>query len=345
MPSAKQASAGSFQIEIVPLRLSARVYRHDVPYFKPVPCLTFVTQGLHAHGQREVILTWRRSTEQGDTLPELPVDIIKNIYALAAQGKVVDSWGYSQFLRESVQDGAASTFQVAYLHPIPLPGIQLPSAALTAIFLSQDDYEVFRAFGLTRLVAARGRHYRYYPCPPWSELPLPKTVSMQSMQGSILAKTPRIHAEGSYATMESSGVTFRLEPRARQTLANGLKEFKPNQPLALLPELDPNANACLAWEPKKNVTVANVTPGSDLSRTAGCFIAFVPEQKEDSLRMIEDGFALLLTTGRWKSLREAITSGQDIAVSTTGKLSEFRVKHLPPAGRTQTSVSHSAKSA
>ena len=322
----------SFNVQVVPGKLSVQVYRHEVDYFKPVPCWTFITEGLWAHKQKEVVLTLRRDA-QGDNgePPRFPLQIIESIYRLAAQGKLVDTWGYSYFVLTAVKERKAAVFYVAYLYPLPLSGIRLPSPALTAILMSKDDYEVFRAFGLTRLVAARGNHYRYYPCPPWSELPLPEIVSMQRMQRSLLGKMPRIHLQGSTVTMEGSDITLRLQPKAQRILESQLGKIEPNQPLALLPELDPKANACLTWNPEKNITAMNVPPNSDLSQKAGCFVAFIPEQAENSSRIFEDGFVVMVTTNIWMKIREAMVSGQPVVVPTEGTPRQFRLEYVPSA--------------
>ncbi len=40
-------------VQVVPNELSVQIYRHEVPYFQPVPCWTYITDGLWAHKQKE----------------------------------------------------------------------------------------------------------------------------------------------------------------------------------------------------------------------------------------------------------------------------------------------------
>jgi len=316
-------------VQLIPNELSVQIHRHDLPYFQPVPCWTFITDGLWAHKQKEVVITLRRDDQvASDEHPQLPLHIIRNIYNLAVQGQLVDVWGYSYFMLAQPQEKKSAIFYTAYLYPLPLPGIKLPSPALTVIFMSEADYKLFQAFGLTRLIAIRGNHFHYYPCPPWSEFPLPDIVSLGAMQRSILNKMLRIHLQGSTVTMEGTDVVLRLQPRARRILGEQLSKIKPQQPIALLPELDPNANACLFWDAEKNATGVNVPPQSNLSRTAGCFVAFVPEQAENSSRIFEDGFAVLMTTEHWLQTREAMVSGEPVKILTKGKLKQFRLEHV-----------------
>ena len=326
------ASRYPLDVQVVPDKLSVQVHRHEVPFFEPVPCWTYISNGLWAHKQREVVITLRQDPQEDrDESPEFALHIIRNIYNLAVQGKLVHTWGYSNFMLMAPKQGKGVAFNTAYLYPLPLPGIQLPEQALTVIFMNPDDYNVFQAFGLSRWVAARGNHYRYYPCPPWSEFPQPKIVSLEKMEGSILGKMARIHLQGSTVTKEGDDIILRLQPQGRQILEKQLAKFPPEQPLALLPELDPKANACLFWLPEKNATGVNVPPKSDLSRMAGCFVAFVPGQAQSLARVFEDGFAVLGTTDLWAQIREAMLSAQAITVPTKGKIKRFRLEHVPSA--------------
>jgi hypothetical protein len=319
-------------VQVVPDKLSVQIHRHEVPYFEPVPCWTVISDGLWAHRQKEVVITLKRDPQDDHGgPPKFAQHIIQNIYNLAVQGSVVDTWRYSNFVVTVPKKGKGLVFNTAYLYPLPLSGIQLPKQALTVTFLNPDDFKVFQAFGLSRLVATRGNHYRYYPCPPWSEFPAPKIVSLEKMKGSILGKMARMHLQGSTVAKEGENIVLRLQPQGRQLLEKQLAQFKPEQPVALLPELDPNANACLFWVPEKNTTGVNVPPRSDRSRTSGCFVAFIPAQAQDSARVFEDGFALLATTEAWKQIREAMLSGKPITVPSKGQIKRFRLEHVPSA--------------
>lgn len=322
------ASEEHTTIQVVPDHLEVQVFHHQVPYFTPVPCWTYLTRGLEAHGQREVVLTLRRTPETDDA-PPLPFQILKAVYELAAAGKRVDAWGYSYFMAPTSRKGQFIPLYLAYLWLLPLQGIDLPASALTARLIVSEEFEVLQTFGLARLVAAWGWRDRYYPCPPWSDFPPSVPVSVQVMQGSILGKMPRVHLQGSTVTLEGDEVVVRLRPLAQRILSEVLAKIPAEQPLAFLPELDREANACLAWVPEKNTTALNVPPGSDLSRKGCCFLAFVPGEKGDLARVMEDGVALVVKERTWKKVRETMQAGQAVDVRLKGQPKRLR---LEPVG-------------
>ncbi|HEY76862.1 MAG TPA: suppressor of fused domain protein [Thermoflexia bacterium] len=325
MDERSQGIEGPTTVHVVPGHLEVQVFRHQVPYFTPVPCWTYVTRGLEAHQQKEIVLTLRRDPQGGDDPPRLPLQILENVYRLAAEGKRVDAWGYSYFL-VPVSEGKTLPLYLAYLWLVPLPGIDLPASALTARLLLQEEFEVLQAFGLTRLVAAWGWRNRYYPCPPWSDFPPSAPVSARTMRHSLLNKMARVHLQGCTVTVEGEEAVMRLRPMARRILHDALAKIPAEQALALLPELDREANACFAWVPEQNATALNVPPGSDLSRKGCCFLAFVPGPQGDLSRLMEDGIALVVTEGTWARIREAMTAGRAATVPLEGQPKRLRLE-------------------
>jgi hypothetical protein len=96
--------------------------------------------------------------------------------------------------------------------------------------------------------------------------------------------------------------------------------------VALLTDLDPTANACLHWEPDQAGGPAAITPpGSDGSRPCGCFVLFVPAQKEDEVRLFEYGMSLLFTDRSWKAVQKALQKDRTLSLSTGGDGSSVSV--------------------
>ena len=63
-------------IQVIPDELAVHEHWHDIPYAQPVPCWTYITQGLSAHGQKELVFTLRRTemAEQGES-PDFVLDL------------------------------------------------------------------------------------------------------------------------------------------------------------------------------------------------------------------------------------------------------------------------------
>jgi hypothetical protein len=316
---AKQAWDKVSTAQTIPGELTAQVYWHTIPYSQPVPCWTCVTQGLWAHRQKELVITLRRTEPAGDEkAPGFVLKLLKYIFGLAKQGRTVDAGGYTSLTLTGAATKAGLPFSLLYLDPIRLPGIPIPSPALTVRFMSVEEYRFFQTFGSMRLIAAWAQHHHYVPAPPWSEMPAPQVVSVERFQGSILNKTARAHLPQSTVNLEGKEIVFRLQPEARAALARHLEQLPPLQPVAFLPNLDPQADSGLAWVPEQNQTTMNITPTSRRARIAGCFMLFIPAQQAVSTRVFEDGFALLAPTETWEDIREAMVKGESRKVTAPG---------------------------
>jgi hypothetical protein len=316
---AKQAWDEVSTAQVIPGELAAQVYWHTIPYSQPVPCWTYVTQGLMAHRQKELVITLRRTDATGDDkAPDFVLKLLKHIFRLAKQGRTVDAGGYTSMTVAGAAAKEGLPFNLLYLDPIPLPGIPMPSPALTVRFMSVEEYRFFQAFGSMRLIATWAQHYHYVPAPPWSEMPAPQVVSVERFHSSILNKTARAHLPQSTVNLEGKEIVFRLQPEARAALAGHLDRLPPLQPVAFLPNLDRQADSGLAWMPEQNQTTMNTTPTSKRARIAGCFMLFIPAQQAVSARVFEDGFALLAPTETWEDIRAAMVNGESMKVNTSG---------------------------
>lgn len=323
----KQAWDKVSTAQIIPGALTAEVYWHDIPYNQPIPCWTYVTQGLWAHQQKELVITLRRTGATGsEEAPSFVPELLTYIFGLAKQGRTVDAGGYTSMTLTDAAKKIALPFNLLYLHPIPLRGIPIPSPALTVRFMSTEEYRVFETLGSARLIATWAQHYRYFPAPPWSEMPAPKGISLELFQGSILNKVTRAHLPQSTVNLEGNEIVFRLQPEARAALAQHLEKLPPSLPVAFLPNFDPQADSGLAWIPGQNQTTVNITPASTRARIAGCFMLFIPEQQAVTARVFEDGFALLVPTKTWEDIREAMVNGESLEVTTSG--TSWRVEYV-----------------
>ncbi len=308
-------SAFPVHFELVPGKLSARVYLHEIESQQgPVPCWSYVTDGLWAHGQKELIFTLRRDRgEEASDFPDAPLNFFAAVYGFAARGQLVDAGDISQL-------GGADFLgykSLAYMHPQSFKDLPVSSPALAAILLTEEELDAVREFGITRVMARLGQAYHYYPCPPWSDRTRSGLPLMRRMQESLLVRTQRIRAPGVRVRLEENQILLRLLPQAGPHLRSELEQVPSNAPLSLLTELDPRANGCLVWEPGQSGPVAITPPNSDGSRLTGCFMAFVPGQAEDGGQLFEDGFVMMLTDESWTTIRQALETGKAVSVPAT----------------------------
>jgi hypothetical protein len=305
-------------IELIPGKLTAKVYLHEIPTQGPtsdgaVSCWSYVTSGLWAHKQKEVIFTLRRGRQEADDgFPRDPLHLFTDIYHWAQQGRLVDAGDVSQFSGKGLFGR-----HLLYIRPQPLQDVTVPDRAITALLVTEDEVIAVQEFGISRVVARLGQVSQYYPCPSWSDRLRPGLSFERTRQESLLARVARIHAPGVRACKEGKQIIVRFAPRAGEQLQQNLTQVPAHTPFALLTDLDPKANGCFVWEPGQAGATAITPPNSDGSRLSGCFVVFIPEATENGGRLLEDGFALMLTSSSWTALRQALLRGETIAIPGT----------------------------
>lgn len=282
-----------------------------------IPCWSFVTEGMTAHNQKEMILTLVR--EQHHKLEDYPmqlVDLLATLFHLAEDGQVVDV-GQSTLFDESGVPGHQDVRGIGYVEPHGFPGVEPSGVHIASILLKGDEAKIAWDFGLTRITAMLGKMYRHYPCPTWSDVKREPVATLEAMKESLLGKIARVYAGSSYYE-EQKHIFLSVHLSSRAQLRKLLEELPPTTPLALLTQPDPRANACLVWRPDAGQPEAITPLLSDGARKTGAFLVFLPEQKEIDVRMLEDGFAVFLKTEEWKTIREALLSGADLVVPGAG---------------------------
>jgi len=150
-----QPSKTTFPVraELIPGSLTVTVYLHSVDTpGGPISCWSYVTDGLIAHHQKEVVFTLRRDrNERVDDFPQEPFQLFITFHQLAQQEKVVDEGGFTQF-------GARDFLghHLMYVHPHPLPGVEIPANAILALLVTKDEVLAVQEFGSTRVIARLG---------------------------------------------------------------------------------------------------------------------------------------------------------------------------------------------
>jgi hypothetical protein len=294
------------RFELIPEKLKVQVYLHEIDSQSgPIPCWSYVTHGLWSNGQKELIITLSINQEDNPSIfPDYPLKFFKDVYRFAEQGQLVDAGDFTEFRTASFFDYNG----LMYIEPTPFKEFEVPSPALAAVLLTDEEIQALKAFGPTRVMARLGQAYRYYPCPPWSDRTRNSLPFKRVMQESILAQCYHMRIPGIRVLLENKRITLRLLPGDGQQLHDALAQIPPNVPAALLTDLDPTANGCLVWEPAEHEPTGIKPTNNDGSRMCGCFIAFCPEQAEDCGLTIEDGFAMKLTNKSWMTFKRALKS-------------------------------------
>jgi hypothetical protein len=307
------------RIDIVPGRLSANVYHIIVPARAgQLPCWVYLSEGLRAHGQREIAFTLRRhESEDPARFPEDPLHFFSAVLRLAEQGKLVDSGGYSE-LGERGMFGDAGVRGIGYLRMHPCLGIPAPADALAAIPLVGAELEFAKACGITRVMATLGNAARQYPFPPWHERGRQALISPAALGQTIVSKVASFFLGGATISKGAQGITLRLPLARIAEIRGNLAQLPPTAGLAILTDLDVHADAYFYWGPGQKSPLGISPEGSSGAQIAGCFALFIPEQAEYGAQIFEDGFALSFPQPMWEGLRQAISYGNRFSHPPTG---------------------------
>jgi hypothetical protein len=313
--SSEDPPGAPVSVEIVPRRLSARVYTHDIATQQArIPCWSYVTDGLAAHDQAEIVFTLRR--EPGESVPDPPFRLFAAIHDLAERGQRVTAGGQTEF-----DDARFFDRHVLYAPAQALAGVPLPPGCLTALLVTSDELRAVRAFGSTRVLARLGQAATHFPFPPWADRRSRGVAVDRTFEASALAKLPRASAQDVRATLHGDRIVVSALRAEQPSWRGRLAQLPDRVPIALLTALDPTANGCLVWVPGQKEPEAIVPAGSDASRVCGCFVALFEDQPVNAGKILEDGFAIQLTGEASQALRRALTEGEELVIPATDAMS------------------------
>jgi hypothetical protein len=307
------------RVEIIPGKLAVRVETHEVPSrHGAMACWSYVTDGLAAFEQTEIVFTLRRDVGDPASGPEEPMRLFSTIAELAARGQRVSAGGVTEFGERRFFD-----HHLLYVTAQPLPGVALPSPCLAALLITDDELRAVRSFGPSRVLARLGQAASHYPFPAWSDRRRPGLSLAKTFEASVLSKVRRMAFHSVHVGTADDRVTLSALRGEAALWQERLAQLPEDAPLALLTAIDPAANGCMTWVPGQTEPEAIVPPGSDGTRVCGCFVVFVPGQPANGGKLLEDGCAIELTTEAWQSIRRALVDGRDLAVPATGAAMSF----------------------
>lgn len=322
----------SLAFEVLPGRVLARVFAHQLESRRgPVPCLSYVTEGLRSSGQRELVFTIVRDAGATvDAAPRGPLAFLRAVAELAAQGRLVGPGHWTELGGAGLL-GRAELRGVAYQAAWPMDGVRLPEGALAAIPLLAPELETVKRFGALRVLARLGRAAGFFPTAPWCD---PDRAAIATPdEKTVLDGVACGFFEGVSAVLDGAHVVVRIEPAASELIARALPGLPPTAALALHLSLDPTADACLVWSPGQTNLEAITPHGSAGARASGCFVLFVPEQDYDGGNPFEDGFAMMLTDASWARLREALLSGAPLTIPGAANTKALCIETAPRSWR------------
>jgi len=193
-------------VDVIPGKLKVKLFLHDLQVHNEIiPCWTYLTDGLITHKQKEIMFTLRRGPDQRpEDYPRQFFTLFGDFFRFAEQGRLVDVGDPTLFTEEGFC-GRKEFRGIGYVEPVSLPGVETGESPLLAgILLMNDEAMIAARLGLTRVAALLGKHFSYYPFPPWSDLDRQPMVSLASMENSLLARASRVPVRGCISRCSSA---------------------------------------------------------------------------------------------------------------------------------------------
>lgn len=315
--------------------LRVRVFRHDVAARDgAIRCWSYVTDGMRAVGQPELVFTLQIDDEADAAFPDDPVSLFDVLSQAAAQGTRIVVGGVAELSGKRLFD-----HHVLYAPAQPLAGVAVPAGALAVVMITTDELRAVRQLGALRVLARFGALAGHFPFPPWSNRRRRGLSLQATFDASVLMRMPRANVPDLTVIGDNEANCIELRVvRGAQFALHRLVELPTDAVLALLPGLDPDADALLYWEPGQREPFGIAPPHSEGLLIAGCFVMFLPAQPADGGVMLEDGFAMKLTSASWQALRHALMTGQDLELPARGgmalRLTWLDDAYIAPDGQT-----------
>jgi hypothetical protein len=300
------------EITPIPGKLVVRAYAHGIPNVEGA-FVTLVTEGLRSQGQREILLTLRaRDRDSLEAQIRDASSFFALIHRLAGQGQIVGAGDFTQFGARGLLGG--SNNGALYVDASPIAGIDLPPSPLAMIILGPEEIALVRTCGPYRVLARIGELYRTFPFPQWNDLQRPRVADGDSEPSSLLPRVQRSRTPGVSVLAQSGHLRMLVAPNAKAILRKILSPC-PSGPLAFLTDPATEANAWLLWKPGQAAPAGIAPPGADGSRMTGHFLLVSGGVDRDEVRLLEDGYSLLLTPKSLQSVWRALESGQPLSLS------------------------------
>jgi len=296
----------------VPDKLTVTFHAHHVADGSEGNFLTAVTDGLLKRRQRELVVTLRlhENDDVRDRMRELTRFFV-TVLDWARERNLVDAGGVTRFGKRGMFAGSSNGF--LYADARPIRGVTMPGRALAAILVDAAEAETALAHGVYRVLARLGEQSSCFPFPLSSDLSRRSVASPREGE-SALSKLSRTRAPGVHFVIEGKQLRVRVPKLARGILSRGVGALDSGTPFVLLTEPAANADALLVWHPGQTEPKATYAEGSEGARLTGGCLAVVPGGQKDEIRVLEDGYSLLLSHDSWGALASALLGERTISL-------------------------------
>lgn len=302
----------NWTVELLP-GVVVHVYLH--PHLQQ-QCWSYVTEGLRAHDQSELVFSWLHEPEDVP-VPPRPLEFLDTVCRLIGEGNRVGPGDVTGFTKGSEVFGRKDITGVAYVPCPGLEGVTVHPEALSIIPLLGKEMARVREQGLGRAMARSALRSKVYPYPIWFDRRR-KTERLKNIESILSHGMPVIHSWLSHCWSEDHQVTLRIPYYERDLIAGALQHIPLERPFFILTGIAPDADGSLVWLPGQEEPEVLLAPGSPGQRLSGNFLLFAGHRDYAVSRggWMEDGFRMALTLKDQQALRQALSTGEAFQLDT-----------------------------
>jgi hypothetical protein len=272
---------------------------------------TFLTEGLASRGAKEVSATVpaRWSEAQIGAISPLFVGLAR----FAEEENPAVLGGFTGF--QSGDLGGGRKLGVTYARGTFVRGIPTGDATLAAVLLQEEEYRLAERGFATRVLGRLADRARYFPYPPWWEVRDAPALREREQAESFLSRCGPYAWLGDVRVTRVAGRDFEvsLPSTVAPALADLWREHPELESLTLGAALAPDADGQMLWYPGDTQPSATARGDHTPERMGHAFLTMV-RSGDDTFRLIEDGLGLLLSPRLFDQARDALVTGQDVAL-------------------------------
>ncbi|MBL4650393.1 MAG: hypothetical protein JKY03_11745 [Aureispira sp.] len=307
-------------IELIPEKLSVIVDEHKIPVTmgnNNIRALSFLSNGLSNVGQQELFFVLKTNQIDIQKIPQEPLHFFAQVYQFAIQGRVVKEGDITQFGQKDMWGWKGIVYTKSPLHLYK----NLPKDCLSMILLSLEEVQAIPNFGALRILSMLGKQARYYPFPYWTDHHRANLL-IRELKDSLLSRVNRINLpEAVVTSVNNEHIYLKISRQLALDLSK--QNFPSSVPVGILPSLATEADACLTWSFDSDTPEAITLPDSKGTIISGCLLILIGAQEQNSSRILEDGYALLLTTKEWDRFWIAFKNKGVYQLKTSSEVMDF----------------------
>lgn len=210
---------------------------------------------------------------------------------------------------------------------------QRPYMSIQPIF--EDEFEIAKHFGVTRVMAMMAQHLQAYPWPRVvdrdraSVIPSGIDPAKARAENKVFDAGEQVVLSDLCAVLDldKKSISIRIPQHQVPLIKTYLDALAPNSGLIFNLTIAPHADSHLYWNPSSKTSSSEfhfIKKPSTSPQEAeykptligGSFIAFVPRGASDFVTIHEDGFVAMVSAISWSALRQCLSNSINCKIAS-----------------------------